>query len=67
MWDDSYESTAEELNEPVAPPLDVLTRTADENIECLLSCRPPADALWPDDKPPSLALSDVTPNENRAR
>ena len=48
VWDGNYRPTQTELDEPVSPPLDLLTRTADENIEHLLSYQPSADAAWPD-------------------
>lgn len=49
IWDGSYVPTVEELEEPLAPPLEVLNRTVDENVEHLMNFRPPADATWPDD------------------
>lgn len=49
VWDGDYQPTQAELDEPVAPPLDVLTRSVDENIEHLLNYRPPASATWPDE------------------
>lgn len=49
IWGGSYVPTVEELEEPLAPPLEVLNRTVDENVEHLMNFRPPADATWPDD------------------
>ncbi len=48
VWDGNYQPSRTELDEPVSPPLDVLTRTADGKIEHLLSYQPPADATRPD-------------------